>query len=145
MKLEIKMSDIETVSALAHAIPELVTPYPADEYHQRMKGKESLILVAFMDSNPAGFKAGYDKYGDGSFYSWMGGVLPEYRRHHVAKALADAQEAWAKQSGYQRIVFKTRNKHKAMLAFAIHNGFSIIGVEERRQIEEYRILLQKLL
>jgi GNAT superfamily N-acetyltransferase len=73
----------------------------------------------------------------------MGGVLPEFRRHHIANQLADAQEKWAKENGYTAITFRTRNRHKAMLLFSIKNGFQIIGVEPRETIDEYRILLRK--
>jgi len=61
----------------------------------------------------------------------------------IAQALADAQETWAKEQGYSTITFKTRNSHKAMLLFALKNGFNIIGFEAKETIAENRILLQK--
>ena len=108
-----------------------------------MDGKTSLCLVAYLEGRPAGFKVGYDKFGDGSFYTWMGGVVSAYRRNHIAKALADAQEAWAAMQGFNSIILKTRNRHKAMLIFALSNGFSITSVEPMETLEEYRIVLKK--
>ena len=145
MKIEIRESDISTVVKLSRQIPEFTDPHGEEVYRERLNGKKALILVAFEGQNPVGFKVGYDKFADGSFYSWMGGVLPAYRKNHIATLLATAQERWARENGYTSIVFKTRNRHKAMLIFALSNGFSIIDVEPRASLEEYRILLTKSL
>lgn len=143
MKITIRESDISTVVALSRHIPELVDPHQAAEYHRRLNGITSLLLVAYVDGSPAGFKVGYDKYADGSFYSWMGGVLPVFRKNRIAKSLADHQENWARTNGFTSIIFKTRNRHKAMLMFAISNGFSIISVDTRPSMDEHRITLKK--
>jgi ribosomal protein S18 acetylase RimI-like enzyme len=143
LNIEILQTSIETAWEVSLLIPELVNPHPANEYHHRMDGKTSLCLVAYLEGRPAGFKVGYDKFGDGSFYTWMGGVVPAYRRNHIAKALADAQEAWAAMQGFNSIILKTRNRHQAMLIFALSNGFSITGVEPMETLEEYRIVLKK--
>lgn len=143
MNIDIRHADIVTAVRVSLEIPELVDPHPAQEYYQRLAGKMSLILVAYVDNNEAGFKVGYDKFGDGSFYSWMGGVVPAYRKNHIAKSLADTQETWALANGFNSIVFKTRNRHKAMLLFAISNGFSVMSVEEKPDVDDYRILLKK--
>jgi GNAT superfamily N-acetyltransferase len=91
-----------------------------------------------------GFKVGYQREIDGSFYSWMGGVLPDFRRRHVARLLAEAQEKWAAGHGYRRITCKTRNRHKAMLLFALKNGFRITAVEPQPDPDENRIWLEKV-
>lgn len=145
MNIQILKTDIETAADVSQLIPELIDPYRAAVYHQRVDGKISLSLVAYVDDNAAGFKVGYDKLGDGSFYSWMGGVVPAYRRNGIAKALAQAQEDWAAAQGFESIVLKTRNRHKAMPIFALSHGFSIIGVEPRDATDEHRIILKKML
>ena len=145
MDFTIKESDIETAVLVSKQIPELRNPHEITEYYKRFENKISLVLVAFADNRPVGFKAGYDRDGDGSFYSWMGGVIPEFRRHQVAKELAIYQEKWAKAQGFHALKFQTRNQHKAMLIFALKNGFNIISVSPRDVVEEHRILLQKTL
>ena len=90
-----------------------------------------------------GFKVGYDRDQDGSYYSWLGGVMPAFRRKGVALALAEAQEAWAKEQGFQSIRFKTRNRHKNMLHFALSRGFNIVGFEAHEDIGESRIWLER--
>jgi GNAT superfamily N-acetyltransferase len=145
MNIQILETDIDTAAGVSILIPELIDPHTAEEYHRRMDGKTYLSLIAYADGKPAGFKVGYDKFEDGSFYSWMGGVLPAYRGNHIAKALAERQENWAKVQGFSSIIFKIRNSHRAMLLFAISNGFSIAGVEPGESLDEYRITLRKSL
>lgn len=139
----ISESDITTVVALSQHIPELVQPHGAAEYHRRLQGTPHLILVATVAGQLAGFKVGYER--EGYFYSWMGGVLPAHRRQGIAQGLANAQEAWARAHGYPAITFKTRNNHKAMLLFALQNGFDIIGFEPKETPQAHRILLRKQL
>ncbi len=140
-KMNIQQAPIEIAAQLSFHLPEFQNPYDAAAIARRVAGVPHLNLVAYIDGEPAGFKLGYER--DGSFYSWLGGVLPQYRRLGVAQALADAQEQWALENGYDSITFKTRNRHKAMLVFALKNGFSITGFEERHPMEESRIWLRK--
>lgn len=141
-KIEVKLASIEAVVALSQQIPELVNPYPTSVYEERLLPTKHLILIAFVEGEAAGFKVGYEREAH-YFYSWMGGVRPQFRRMGVAKRLATAQENWAKAQGYAAIQFKTRNRLKAMLTFSINNGFQIIAVEKQPTIEEYRIWLRK--
>lgn len=138
---EIKEGDVETVVALSQQIPEFIHPHEATEYYKRINNVPHLILIAFVNAQPVGFKVGYERSGE--FYSWMGGVLPNFRRLKIAQALQEQQEQWAQQNGYPHITFKTRNSHKAMLIFALKNGFDIIGFSERDTVAEHRIILRK--
>lgn len=129
--------------AVASAIPEFNDPPDEREYHKRLDRVPHLILVAEQGGIVAGFKAGYER--DGGFYSWIGGVLPPFRRAGIAGKLAEAQEIWARQKGYATITFKTRNQHKGMLIFALRNGFDIVGFTPQKERAANRILLQKCL
>lgn len=141
--ISITEGTIDMVVELSQQIPEFVNPHGAAVYQARLSKAPHLILVAFIAQKAVGFKVGYER--EGYFYSWMGGVLPAYRKLGIAQKLADAQENWARSKGYPSVTFKTRNHHKAMLLFAIKNGFDIIGVETRDVPAEHRILLQKKL
>ncbi len=143
-KIEVRVGSIDDAITVHSLIPELGKPV-IEDYKNRLSGKNSLILLAYLDDTYLGFKAGYDRYNDGSFYSWIGGVIPEHREKGVAKKLAVVQENWAVAVGYKSIKFKTRNKFKNMLHFALNNGFNIIGLEEKEDINEHRILLEKKL
>ena len=68
-----KLDDAVMVSA---NIPEFDDPYKIPEYSKRLNSTAHLILTAYDDHNPIAFKIGYQRHSEGSFYSWMGGVLP---------------------------------------------------------------------
>ena len=124
-------------------IPEFDNPYKIPEYSKRLDDTTHQILIAYNDHNPIAFKIGYQKHSDGSFYSWMGGVLPNYRRKGIANNLADHQDAWAKKNGYISIKMQTREKHKAMLALAINRGFQITNRIEKISSSNTRIWMNK--
>lgn len=146
MEIDIRETDLKTICEITTRIPEFNSPHGYHEYESRLRGRKCLLLGAFHQDQCIGFKVGYDRHSNGSFYSWMGGVLPPFRKHSVAKRLAAFQEAWAMRNGYDRIIFKTRNRHKAMLIFALSNGFHITDVQrDGYTIDEYRIILQKKL
>ena len=92
-KGDIIKSDIDTVVRFSQTIPEFDNPPDHSEYHRRLDHVPHLILIAKLEGKLSGFKVGYER--DGNFYSWMGGVLPAYRKRGVAKALAKYQEDWA--------------------------------------------------
>lgn len=137
----IRLGDIPEVVALSLQIPEFIDPHPVSVYEQRLSPVPHLILMAEVDEKPVGFKVGYQR--EDYFYSWMGAVLPSFRRLGVAQKLADYQEKWAKSEAYTTIRCKTRNHHKEMFIFALKNDFNVVEVEARDSIGENRILLQK--
>lgn len=93
-----------------------------------------------------GFKGGYDSFKDGSFYSWIGGVLPEYRRKGIAQLLMDAQLKWAKEQGYKSVRYKTQNRFKGMILLGIRNGYQIIDFKPNEEDPSWNnILLEKTL
>lgn len=129
---------------VARQIPEFSNnQYSEIDYKERLMGVPHLILIAYINQQAVGFKVGYERYPDGSFYSWMGGVIPEYRQQNVAKLLAVEQEKWAKKQNYSAITFKTRNNLKPMLIFALRNGFDIVGIIPKETTSVNRILLKK--
>ena len=135
-----KLDDAVMVSA---NVPEFDDPYVIPEYSNRLYSTTHLILTAYDDHNPIAFKIGYQRHFDRSFYSWMGGVLPNYRRKGIANSLADHQETWAKKNGYNLIRMQTREKHKPMLALAINRGFQITNRIEKTSSSNSRIWMNK--
>jgi len=140
--ISIQENKLDNALTLSQQLPEFENPYSIEEYNNRLNGHH-LILTAHVDNHIVGFKIGYDRFSDGSFYSWMGGVLPEFRRQGVANTLADYQENWAKKQGYKSIKLKTRNKHESMIVFAFERGFDIIDSESNENIREMKIWLEK--
>lgn len=142
--IHIRENQLKNAFALSKNIPEFEQPYQFEEYKKRLKVKH-LILTAEIQEKPVGFKIGYERNDDSSFYSWMGGVLPEFRKQGVAEQLADYQEKWAKENGYYFIRLKTRKKHKAMIAFSLKRGFRFTGEILKIPDEETRIWMEKIL
>ena len=129
---------------LSFKIPEFNSPYKIEEYKKRCAGKY-LALIAEIDNQPVGFKIGYDRFNDGSFYSWMGGVLLRFRRMGVAYSLANFQEKWADENGFSSIILKTLQKHDGMIAFSLNRGFIITEETQIIPAEETRIWMEKSL
>lgn len=145
MPVEIKKGNLSQVQHLLIEIPEFGQQVEADEFSERLNQTTHLILIAIDQGRPVGFKLGYDRYQDGSFYSWLGGVIPEFRRQGIARLLARYQEKWALAKGFKSIRIKTRNKFRAMLIFLLKSDFQINSFERADDISESRIELEKIL
>ncbi len=124
-------------------LPEFDRLFEDSYYADRIKKRAHLILLAKVNQEVVGCKLGYDKFNDGSFYSWLGGVKPEFRQIGIARKLAVTQEKWAREKGYESIKFKTLNRHKSMIIFAIKNGFEMYNVKPKDELENYRIEMIK--
>ena len=143
--IEIRQGSIEEIVALSQKIPELKNPYGLEDYKRKFNTKH-IILVATAENQIVGFKCGYERDPDTKkFYSWMGGVLPEFRKSGAAKLLLHHMEKWCLDEGYQILEFKTLNEHKAMLIFSLKYGFEIIDVVNSDKDLRKRIVLQKKL
>ncbi len=142
-EIEIKEGTIKEAVAISRKIPEFNDPYNEKEYLLRFNNKKHLILVAYHRNAVVGFKAGYET--EDGFYSWMGGVLPEYRRMNIARRLARSQEKWLKENNFKKVKLKTLNKRKAMLHFALSEGFKIVGCEPDKSSDLNKIFLEKIL
>jgi GNAT superfamily N-acetyltransferase len=105
------------------------------------KHKKFHLAIAYIEGQPVGFKIGYER-DQNEFYSWLGGVLPEYRGLGVAGDLMNAQHEWCRKQGYSKIGTKTQNRFKAMLMLNIKNGFEIIGTDPTDK-DGMKILMEK--
>jgi len=123
-------------------IPEFPGRTSLEFYAERLKHRLSLALVAEKEGELLGFKVGYQTDTADVFYSWMGGVRPEFRKHGIADALAEFQESWARERGFRSIYFKTRNRFPAMISFGLNRGFRIIDVLTKGGVEDYRVVMQ---
>lgn len=85
-----------------------------------------LAVVALEEGIVAGFKLGYEQP-NGIFYSWLGGVHPQFQQRGVAMKCMTAQHEWCKQYGYSRVCTYGRNERKAMLIVNVKAGFEIIS------------------
>ncbi|MEL6986523.1 MAG: GNAT family N-acetyltransferase [Bacteroidota bacterium] len=141
MNIEIKDGSIDDILNLSKKIPEFSYSKTRVEYEERLQGVLHLIHIAYVDGIPAAYKVGYSK--EDHFYSWVGAVLPAFRRLGIARLLAEKQEAFVIKNEIQEIRFKTMNKFKGMLLMGISRGFKIIDLKKGENVSEYKILLSK--
>lgn len=102
MAIEIRTGSIAEAVAVSMKIPEFSNPHEAAEYQKRLSGKQHLTLIAYDGSKAIGFKVGYDKEKDGSFYSWMGGIVPAYRERQIAKNWRNIRRPGRKKADLQK-------------------------------------------
>lgn len=115
-----------------------------DFFIERIKQKKDVLsIIAYENDIPIGFKIGY-QYNQTVFYSWVGGVLPKYRKRKVASTLAFSQEKWAKKKGYSKLRTKSMNRFKPMLIFNLKKGFDIIQVYTNES-KQTKIVFEKTL
>ncbi|MFS0688405.1 GNAT family N-acetyltransferase [Sporosarcina sp. 179-K 8C2 HS] len=116
----------------------------ADEFVKKVSVvPDVLFIVAMEDNQVVGYKIGYSLSAD-RYYSWYGGVHGAYRGRGVASRLMQLQHRLVKESGYETIETKTRNKWREMLILNIKYGFDIT---ETFTDDEgiHRIILEKRL
>lgn len=100
----------------------------AAHFRRRFLGRYNpLILIALIEEKPAGFFTGFELKPD-VFFTWLVGVLPDYRRAGVASQLMEAGQAWAQSHGYETARFECHNHHRAMLHMAIKHDYDIVGL-----------------
>jgi GNAT superfamily N-acetyltransferase len=131
MRIKIVENDRRLAEIALAAVPEIRLRRPLDE---KLAGRAPLYLAAVVDGRAAGFKIGYP-LSETVFYSWLGGVAPEFRCAGVAAALLAHQERWAAAHGYREMQVKSMNRFPGMLRLLIKNGYRITGVEGSEPVE----------
>lgn len=101
------------------------------------------LLLAFIDGGIVGFKLGYE-LSPQEFYSWLGGVLPDFRGLGIASELMKKQHEWCRREGYAKVQTKTQNRFREMLLLNIREGFDVIGVHDSSE-GGMKIVLEKSL
>ena len=119
--------DLEVLAKLESQIPEFEKSYPVSRLESRLKDRESLVLVYYDEERPVAYKVGYAET-DRRFYSWIGGVLPGYRRRGIARELLHYQEDWCFGKGFSEITVWSENRYRSMVLFLIQEGYDIAAV-----------------
>lgn len=104
-------------------------------FDDMVRDRQDLIcLIAHLEGNPVGYKVGYRER-PGGYYSYSGGVLPDYRGQGVARRLQEWQHAAIRARGYKTVAFSSFNKFRSMLLFGLATGFVPVGIEHRPEGE----------
>lgn len=122
------------------SIPEMnLAIFDEDRIINTFDRGDLVILEALVDGVPAGFKIGY-RENRFAFYSAKGGVVPEFRRKGVARALLSEMIRIAWKKGYRRFTFDTfPNLHPGMTIMALRLGFRIVRADYNAVYREYRV------
>ena len=103
-------------------------PYNKKQIQKKIKGKKHWLYFAKDKNKIIGFKLWYDNFGE--IYSWLGGVLKEYRRKGIASKLLEIQIRSAKNLNYNKINLKSHKGHPEMLLFCKSKGFKQVKIEK---------------
>ena len=100
----------------------------AEFFRRRFKGRHNVsILLAQLQDRHVGFVVGFELMPT-TYFVWLCGVLPDFRRAGVAIQLMHGEQAWAKDNGYHIVRFECQNQHRPMMHTAITEGYDLIGV-----------------
>lgn len=133
--MKIKSGSIAELLLLHNQIPELSPVSNSDYFNTRIGNKSSLLLIGEVKDAAVAYKLGYWINSD-CFYSWLGGVHPDYRKQGIAKALLLEQERRVREMGAKEIRVKSMNQYRSMLLLLISQGYAITGVQLNAQGKE---------
>lgn len=143
LTIEIIETTYQDVLDMIKDVPEFARPPAPEEVEKRCGNVPYLALITKHQDIPVGCKLGY-RLTDKTFYSWIGGVLPEYRNRGIAQKLLDYQEKWVRRRGYTVIRVKSMNRYPDMLRFLIRNKYQITGLEGNEP-EHLKVVFEKFL
>ncbi|MBI1826624.1 MAG: GNAT family N-acetyltransferase [Planctomycetes bacterium] len=134
-------SELALISELYN---EVFSPKESVEYFQRrFRGRYNVaMMVAMVDDRPVGFIIGFELMPT-TFFSWICGVLPDFRRQGISTQLIQAQHAWAGDHGYQLMRFECNNQHRPMLHVAITEGYDLVGIRYDSSSADNVVIFEK--
>lgn len=136
---EVDVSDLEIVHRLNVAI------FDEQRIINTFDREDLLVLLASVGNVPVAFKVGY-RENRMTFYSAKGGVLGEYRRCGIARALLFEMMERARERGYKRFAYDTfPNRHAGMAILGFLQGFRLVKADYNPMYKDYRLRLEKKL
>ncbi len=137
------LTDLQVLEKLeAQIFEDFFTPLRLTQEADQKKGL--LSHIAYDGDQPIAFKMGYLLKND-TFYSWLGGVLPTYRKKGIGQKLTQLQHQSVHDMGLSKIRTTCRNRFPEMLIHNIKNGFKIIGVTYQADEKDISITFEKTL
>lgn len=89
-------------------------------------------FCARVDTQLVGFKIGYATKSQ-HYYSWLGGVHPQWLRQGIARKLMDQQHAWLCSESFTVVETGAQAKNEAMCELNLNSGFELVGSREKRR------------
>jgi ribosomal protein S18 acetylase RimI-like enzyme len=114
-------------------LSELIFECPKEDIQWRLNHMPNAgVVVAMWGGAIVGFKIGY-AIGSRKYYSWLGGVHPDFRRQGIAAQMTLKQHKAAKEAGFQTIETVTGRDNAPMLHTNLKAGFHECG----RKLSKY--------
>ncbi len=103
------------------------SPFEIDKFHTLTQRDNLVYLIAYKEGQPVGFKIGYTlpEYPK-TLYSWIGGVLPDWRGNGIASDLMQTQHRLAKEMGMIAVETKSKPQWGGMMALNYKFGFVLL-------------------
>ena len=119
-------AELDLISRLYN---EVFTPREDEEFFRRrfMGRHNACMLVAIVEKMHVGFIIGFELMPT-TYFCWLCGVNPDFRRVGVATQLMQGLQAWAHEHHYTTIRFECQNQHRPMLHVAITEGYDQVGI-----------------
>jgi len=119
-------NELDLITELYNQI--MSPPQTAEYFRRRFRGRYNIcMMVAMVEERHVGFIIGFELM-PSTYFSWVCGILPEFRRLSIATQLMQAQKAWAQDHDYSILRFECQNQHRPMLHVAISEGFDLVGI-----------------
>ena len=87
-------------------------------------------FCARFDDRLVGFKTGYATKRR-HYYSWLGGVHPDWLRQGIARQLMKHQHQWLRQQGFHTVETGAQEDNRAMCALNLASGFVQVGTRSK--------------
>ena len=136
----------EEVPLIANLYNQIFRPSRDVEFfRRRFLGRYNILtMVASLDDRQVGFYIGFELK-PSVYFSWLYGVLPDFRRTGIAAQLMDAVQAWVAQHGYESIRFECHNQHRPMLHLAISQEYDVVGLRWDSDRGQNLVIFEKTL
>jgi GNAT superfamily N-acetyltransferase len=122
------IANLDKIFTLSKRIFKTTTQEEIDKYYNKEKWIENankgILVTATIDSEVVGFVISYPK-NESDFHMWIGGVASRHRRIGIWAELYRQTYDYAKDKGYKKLSFTTRQKRfPNMYLFAKKEGFN---------------------
>lgn len=150
LEMEVKEVPIEVVVLIHNQIEEF-NVWTEKNFLERCVSENKFLCIACYEKGTSekgeytAYMVAYDRYKDGSFYCWMTGVRKEHRRKGQLNAMMSYLETWCMRNQFSKLVIKTRNNRREMLAFLVKENWLFTKIETHPNIEDNRIILERKL
>ena len=112
-------------------------------FERRLQGRAHILtMVAEVEGRPVGFTCGMELKPN-TWFNWLIGVLPDYRRAGISSQLLEAEHAWAADRDYTFARMECHNQHRPVLHTAMTLGFNVVGVRWDSDRQNNLVVLEK--